>query len=325
MEVKELSLTSADRWNTFVDSSPQGSLFSKTWYLDAIGVTYKILVVERGEDICAGMILSNWKGLWTFGPMQKYTGILFTNFDGGAYAIGTNQRAAVKLLLEQARGLGTFDYFFHPTYTDWLLWYQAGFKETTYYTYRIGLTDKTDEDLINLCAPRLRTKIRKAAKDASLEIIEGLEPDLFYEVNSKTFERQGGKMPISKQLFLKLYKTLAAENNIALYAMKNAQGEISSVLGIAFDKGAAYLLFSGFDNTRKDGGHNELLIYSAICKARSRVATFDFEGSMLPGIESFYRQFGGVLTPYFRIYRPSLLNWAKQSGIKYYKKLVYGK
>jgi hypothetical protein len=33
---------------------------------------------------------------------------------------------------------------------------------------------------------------------------------------------------------------------------------------------------------------------------------FDFEGSMVPQIETYFRGFGGRLTPYYRINRASL-------------------
>jgi hypothetical protein len=43
-------------------------------------------------------------------------------------------------------------------------------------------------------------------------------------------------------------------------------------------------------------------MWSAIKVAKSKgVKTFDFEGSMIPGVEKFFRGFGGELTTYFAI------------------------
>lgn len=323
MEVRQLHTPSENnRWNDFVDESPQGCLFSKTWYLDAIGTTYEIWIVERGTEICAGTVLTKWKGKWTFGPLQKYTGVLFANFEGNAYTIGNAQRGAVKLLLQSIKHLKSFDYFFHPAFTDWLLWYQAGFSETTYYTYRIELEGKTADDLLNLCAPRLRTKIRKTNGDGLIQIKDQIDPQQFYRVNKKTFDRKGSAMPIDHDLFMRVYKALEARNAISLYGITTGAGEYAAVLGVAYDKNCAYLLFSGFDPLQKEAGYTEQLIYHGICKAAARVKVFDFEGSMMPGVESFYRQFGGALTPYFRISRLSALSKAQQISVQTIKGLL---
>ncbi|MCW5907967.1 MAG: GNAT family N-acetyltransferase [Chitinophagales bacterium] len=311
MNVRQLTETEEHKWNAFVDVSTQGSLFSKTWYLKSIGLSYRIYVVERNNEICAGIILGNRKSAYTTGPMQKYTGVLFGNFEGNAYTVTSSQRSATKLLLEAVKEFKTFDYFFHPAFLDWMLFHQAGYKEMTYYTYRISLEGLSDEDVLRLCSPRLRNKIRNALAESEQKIVTDINPELFYEVNSKTFERQNRKPPVAKERFLSIYEALKAHNAVKLYGVTEGKDKIGAVLGIAYDKTCAYLLFSGFDPEQSGSNNTELLIYKAICDARGRVKIFDFEGSMLPGVESFYRQFGGTLTPYFRIYCPTLLKELK--------------
>jgi hypothetical protein len=311
MIVRQLAEPEEHKWNAFVDVSPQGSLFSKTWYIKSIGFNYRIYVVERNNEICAGIILGNQKNTYATAPLQKYTGILFGNFEGNSYTVTSNQRNATKLLLEVIKELKTFDYFFHPSFPDWMLFQQAGYKEMTYYTYRIHLEGLSDEAILQRCSPRLRNKIRNAIATSEQKVITDINPDLFYQVNNKTFERQNRKPPVTKDRFLSIYKALKTNNAIKLYGVTEGKDTLSTVLGIAYDNTCAYLLFSGFDPEQKNSNNTALLIYKAICDARGQVKIFDFEGSMLPGIESFYRQFGGTLTPYFRIYYPSLFKELK--------------
>jgi len=51
---------------------------------------------------------------------------------------------------------------------------------------------------------------------------------------------------------------------------------------------------------------NEVLIHEGILWAdKTGLKCFDFEGSMIPAVESFYRQFGGKLQPYHLIWKKS--------------------
>lgn len=314
MELKQLKTAEENnRWNDFVDGSPQGSLFSKTPYQEAIGLTYTIWVVEQNGEWIAGMLLGNRNGRWTFGPFQKYTGVLFAEMEGNYYTTETNRRAALRLLLVECNKLGSYDYFFHPEFGNWLLYYQAGYKETTYYTYRIAVKGITREELLGNCAPRLRTKIRKTYSDNSLVVEKNVDAAICYRLLHETFMRKKEKIVFNRKLFDTLCRALNEVGSLHFYRAVSKTGEITSVLGIAYDKHCAYLLFSAYSEAAKMGGDNERLIYEAVCDAAERVNCFDFEGSMLQGVESYYRQFGGQMTPYFRIYKPSIVGQVKEA------------
>ena len=58
MKVNNLNMSEYYLWDKFVQESPQGTIFCKTWYLDALAIKYKILVVYEDEVIVAGIILA---------------------------------------------------------------------------------------------------------------------------------------------------------------------------------------------------------------------------------------------------------------------------
>lgn len=309
MELKRLD--NDERWNLFVDASPQGCLFNYTWYLRSLGLDYEIWIVERSGEICAGTIVCRFNKAWTFGPFQKYMGVLYAEFEGNNYQRITNQRKAAALLAAKTTELPGYSYFFHPSFVDWLPFYRHGYSADTYYTYRINLNGMSPDGLLNLCAPRLRTKIRKASSEVTLQIKDNTSVEEFYRVYQNAFHRHGNPMPIEHDKFKTLCNGILQNTRLQLYSLHTVEGNITSVLGIAYDRKAAYLLFNGFDSQFREEGHNELLIYRAICQAAEHATIFDFEGSMLPGVESFYRQFGGDFTPYFRIYKNSFLRQAR--------------
>jgi hypothetical protein len=44
-----------------------------------------------------------------------------------------------------------------------------------------------------------------------------------------------------------------------------------------------------------------LIMHRMIEAAHARGLDFDFEGSVLPGVEAFFRSFGGQLRPFYRV------------------------
>ena len=60
-----------------------------------------------------------------------------------------------------------------------------------------------------------------------------------------------------------------------------------------YDSKVCYYLLGGQDPEFKSDGSQNLLLDAAIDFAKGVSECFDFEGSMVEGIENFFRQFGG--------------------------------
>ena len=57
----------------------------------------------------------------------------------------------------------------------------------------------------------------------------------------------------------------------------------------------------GTDQSKRNSGANSLCMWEAIKFASTVTGRFDFEGSMLEPVERFFRAYGAVQKPYFRI------------------------
>ncbi len=72
---------------------------------------------------------------------------------------------------------------------------------------------------------------------------------------------------------------------------------------IAWDDKRAYYLVGGYDHSAQSNNAVALAMWRAIQFAalNLKLPEFDFEGSMIPPIERFFRKFGATLTPFYRI------------------------
>ena len=65
----------------------------------------------------------------------------------------------------------------------------------------------------------------------------------------------------------------------------------------------------------KETGAQGLVLWEAIKRSMGNSRIFDFEGSMLEGVESFFRTFGGRPIPYLFIEKnelPLLIRWIRR-------------
>ena len=326
MEIRYLQKDEYYIWNQFIDSSPQGSLYGRTWYLDALNIKYSILVVIHNSQIMGGIVLAkNELNCYSNPLLVKYLGIYFTPFTGfNKYNI-TNEKIKISnVIIDNIYKIKTFDYFFHPSYDNWIPFYWKGYKQQIYYSYRIDLKSLPSENIFSNFYKTLKTEI-KFAENSGLIVEEDIKFDAFYEIHNKSFLRQGGKSPFNKKLLGNYYNVLNETNALKSFGIKDANNNLIAVAAITYDDNCAYLVLNGIDKDLIARGTNELLLFETLKFASTVTSIYDFEGSMLQPIESFYRKFGGIYTPYMRIWKNSALNTMKLKAIDYYKKIKYGK
>jgi len=87
------------------------------------------------------------------------------------------------------------------------------------------------------------------------------------------------------------------------------------------DATTAYYILGGHDADKKQRGAAGIAVLSAIRYAKELgIKTFDFEGSMIPAIESFFRGFGGELTVKYAVHRANL---PLEMLLKFVKREIY--
>jgi len=326
MKKKYLEKDEYHLWDDFVKQSLQGSIFSYTWYLNALAVKYTILCVfDKNESIFAGIILAkNHINTYSNPMLDKYLGVLFKQEETLSQKIISRQYKAMELLAKELKRYQSFDYYFHPEFKNWIPFYWNGFAQQTRYTYQINLTQEIDE-LHKKFHGNLKNDIKNAIK-LGVSIKRDIEFEGVYSIVEKTFRRQGSKAPFDKLKLKDFISKLNSEKSLVSFGAFDSNDFLISVCGLVFDEKASYLLLNGIDINKQIRGANALMIFEAIKFIKKKnIPKFDFEGSMLPGVEQFYRRFGGDLMPYFQIWNDNFFNYFKTKAKKTYKRFRYGR
>jgi len=324
MKAEILDISAYDAWNDFVESSPQASIYYNSWYLDALAMPFSLLVVKEKERIIGGfVVIKNRIKQYSNPLLCKYLGVIYGRMDGNEYTKETKRRKICAALLPEFKKKRSFNYSFHPEFHNFLPFYWNGYSATTVYTYILPLKDRTEEELLKGMHGKLRSEI-KFGMSQGYEIVNDLDYDTFYEVNTMTYKRQGGSAPFKKEYLSNYYSALIKKEAIRFIGIRK-DNYIIAVAGIIYDAHTTSLVLSGFDPDKIQRGANEVLIWETIRFASGHSEYYDFEGSMMASIDSFYRKFGGIHTPFLRIYKDNFLNFFTQKARQKYKKFKYGK
>ncbi len=186
-----------------------------------------------------------------------------------------------------------------PTFMDTLPFSWKRFKVTPHYTYRLDLSHSLEEIRNGMSSVR-RRNIRKAQNDG-LTTRPLNDPSVVRGLVRRTFGRQAKRIR-TDYLDSILFEFATPENS---YAFATYRGDYPiACCFVVHDQDTAYYLLGGYAEDEKHHGAGVAAMFEAIRQAQSLgLKTFDFEGSIIPPIEKYFREFGGVLTPYFAITR----------------------
>jgi uncharacterized protein YhbP (UPF0306 family) len=315
-----------EKWDSFVKESPQGSIFSFSFYLEALCIDYKVLCVFDDKDnVLAGVILAkNQINTYSNPMLDKYLGILLKNEESISQKKVSKQYKIMELIATEIKGYKSFDYYFHPNFKNWIPLYWKGFTQQTRYTYQINLA-KSIETIEKAFHGNLRNDIKNAINQGVV-VKRDIDFDNLYSIIEKTFRRQGSKSPFNKAKLESFINDLLKNNQLISLGAYNNKNQLVSACCMVFDENSSYFILNGIDIDNQVRGANALMIFDAIKESKEKgLMSFDFEGSMLIGVEQFYRRFGGELVPYYRIWNDNLFNYIKTYAKGLYKRFRYGR
>jgi len=191
---------------------------------------------------------------------------------------------------------------FNPVISNWLAFYWEDFKQTTRYTYTLSDLSNTNYLFSNL-PKKLKWAIRKATD--SLVVIENANIDRILDLATQTYSRQNLKLPYKREVLHNIFNAVSVNASGKAVMIVDEWGNDLCGGYVVGDERRSYLLVSGQNPNFRGNGAGELLHWELIREASKFSQIFDFEGSMLPGVERFYRQFGAAQEQYFSVSKNS--------------------
>ncbi len=162
-------------------------------------------------------------------------------------------------------------------------------------------------------SPDLRQNLKKASNhDLTYKTVSHEKSiDIFYELyHAKTPH-------VSKETFSnfkKLSDHLNVSGNVHCREVINAKNETAAIALFLQDGNRLYNMMNSTPDTGRKISANHFLMDKVLEEFCSKNLVFDFEGSDIPGIKSFYENFGATLQPY------TSLHYNRLPGpLKYFK------
>lgn len=322
MEVQLLPGSEIDKaeWDAFVEQSPQGAPYQLTGYMERVAPGYQVITVRKGGHLKAVMpFQTKTKAIWTSAlqpGLSQYWGVLFApDTFSSAYKEFREKRKWVSAIVERLPSeIDWLGYSFAPTFDYPLPFHWAGYTLQTRYTYQLSL-EPSEAQLREALDPKIRQNIRKYAEEGGEIHTASTVAPLLSLIRENAARGRQLLSAEATQTLEKLADWLIETGHGEVLTYRTAdQSTVAAVLLIHFAGKTIYLM-GALHPEHKSSGIMPVLMWQAILEARSRSQLFDFEGSMIEGIEKFFRGFSPRPVPYLYIHKnklPLLLKWFKK-------------
>ena len=284
-------------------------LYNQPWWLDTVCGTKNwdvVLYTGGGEQIIGAMpyYIKSRHGLRYISqpPMTQHNGVWLrypqTQKNERILAF---EKEVVSDLLEQVERLSIvlIQQSLSSKQTNWLPYYWKGYRQSTNYSYVLPTGSVPYDDIQKDFSKTIRYDAKKAKELVRVEETDDLKT--FYELNCKTYERQGQNARVSYD-YLERFDKACKEHSARKILLARTSDEIACCATyFVFDAEKVYYIMSGTDSQYRNLNALTLLILEGIQFASSTGRDFDFEGSMVENINDYFRKFGAVQIPYFHV------------------------
>lgn len=285
------------------------SILHEPWWWDAAALA--------GWDQVEISVDGNTVARWPFTRRQPVTGLTMlgspplTNragpwIDAGNGKLCTRYARTGDLLTRLIAELPDSHWFtqsFHPDLEYWLPLHWAGFRLEPRVSYVID--DCRDNAAAqSALSETTRRQLRKSQRNLAIEEIGA---GRLIDLVRKTFQRQGEGMRVSPEVLESLMAATAARGAGRAIAAVDGSGKTHAAAFFVWDAKRMYYLIGGGDPALRSSGAGTHVLWDGICDAGKRGIAFDFEGTMLPNIERFFRGFGARAMTYLTATKGSAL------------------
>jgi hypothetical protein len=310
------------RWDQFAASSPQGTIFQTAWWYRAWGLEPIVNVmadkngnIEGGICYCVGRRLG--ASAMVRPPMTPCNGPVVSRLPLAArHKENTHVKKMMLMAIHALPRLGVYDIILRSSQADVTPFLWNGFDTYVGYTYVIPCAER--ETWLQNASKTQRWQIRKAMRDAAekgFRIESDVPLDAVLPLLKDTADVKQFSLGKCVARLPDWWNAVGSHGAGRTYLLRDDQGRPAAATLMVWDAHCAYYLAGGIRrDLRKSSIINVLLVHRMVEDAHRQGLDFDFEGSILPGVERFFRSFGGQLRPCYRLVKlrslPAYLIWA---------------
>lgn len=300
------------QWNKFVDEHPEGTVFHKTYWLEAINPRIRVFTLWEDNEIKAGIALIKTKKNGVPGyhipPYTQYFSPLYGKPADYKVAL-TIEHRCIKAILDEIVNINHIDFKLPRGHQSILPYHWMGFESSVNLTHIITGTLEDYLNGLNRNKARELKKLSALVKSGEITIGDDIkEAELIYLLQ-QTGERK--KFDANSKLAAGIVMN-ATDSFAKKFVVRSRSHGLVSFGFFPYDNKAVYSLINASVRVSDPVLRtvNLLVLYQAIEFALNSGRTFDFEGSMLPGVEAFFREMGGTQVPVYRVQKSLSLRYS---------------
>ncbi|MCO5247472.1 MAG: GNAT family N-acetyltransferase [Chitinophagales bacterium] len=217
-------------------------------------------------------------------PLNEYQRISFEN-------------KVLEDLIQQLPHFSDIQFKWTAGYENWLAFYWKGYSQQTAYTYILGDLSNLDFIFENF-KDSLKRQIRKAENSVKV-VLDGKVENAIQML--KTSLSADSQYLADEVLLNNLHQVMRPSNQPIILEARDDSNQLLAAIYLIRDKEEMLYLYGGYDKKYSNSGAMALLFWEAIKLAHEKELSFNFEGSMLNGVERFFRSFGAKLVPVFTL------------------------
>ncbi len=288
-------------------------VFCQKWWLDIIAPNYDFVFAEKGDEIT---------GLWAYQTETKmgvklmrtplltpYLGpVVFYPGDLKPAAADNFQHEVVGALYKKLPPVEVMNLNIAPEIVQVGLFKNNGLNCTARQTFYIDL-NQGEETIFADFKESTRRNIKQGEKSISVLRDDSLLPLLFNFYEHTLTGKKGKSVHFDYNLMQRLYSA-CTENNAGCVWVAKSGDDVLAMIWQVWDKEKSYYLMGAKNNLQNENNAMPCLLWHAIKHAKTLgCTTFDFEGSMDPGVERFFRTFGATRKMYLQLTKNTSKVW----------------
>ena len=280
-----------EAWNAFVDRSPQRYLYYYTWYLDGVCPDWQAVQVSHGgEPVLQWPLPVKKKGPLPYAWQPRLTqfgGPVFRPFNEPRHRQHHQIKSALQEAIKALPKLVSLDINLHPELSFFMPFQWAGYKVKPRFTYWLPL-EAGYGDLKGEFSSSIRNHLKKAAK-AGLSIRQSNDPERFLSLALRATVYDANEAGA----FRAIWKAIAGHRRTFILEAYTPENEPAAAAAFIPDVRNFIFFGNALSPSLRNTGAGSLLIAEGIRMAceTCQHEFFDFEGSMLPPVEQYFRAF----------------------------------